>query len=107
MSLLLSLVVIPQYRHLQIAQVTASNVLTFSPIDIHRLSWWCQASTSLHDPFYPIPSTVTEAAPSSMASHSANLELLSKAPLMLQNQYHLGDCYAVKFSCHHNNNLSH
>jgi hypothetical protein len=44
----------------------------------HRLSSWCQASTSLHNPISPRPSTVTEAAPSpvaSLASHSVKPQL--------------------------------
>lgn len=45
----LSLAVIPWYWHLQNAGVFC-NWAVLSPIVCHRLSLWCQASTSLPDP---------------------------------------------------------
>jgi len=82
--------------------VLASPICWCLPLKLgftsHKLSSWCQASTPLHDSFSPGPSTATEGAPSpmpSMASHSAELQLLSMTPSCLQNQYHLGDSYTL------------
>jgi hypothetical protein len=65
-------------------------------------SWWSSHGTgiskTLHDPFSPGPSIVTEAAPSPMAfqaSHSAESKLLFMTPSCLQNQYHVGDSYTL------------
>jgi hypothetical protein len=69
--LLLVLVVIPWYWHLQYCNLA-------SPIVSHRFPSWCQAST----PLQAWPSTATEAVPSPMAFHdlfhdSANLSCSS------------------------------
>jgi hypothetical protein len=88
-------VIFPWYWHFQNNGVLCCNWATLSPVTYHRLSLWCQASTSLHDPFSPGPSTDTKAAPSPMASHSAKPQLLSMIPSCIQNQYHLGNSYTL------------
>ena len=52
-----------------------------------------RASTSLHDPFSPEPSTATEAVLSPMASPALHDSFM---PL---NQCFLDDSYTIKFSC--------
>lgn len=71
------------------------NWAALSPITSPRRSSWCQASTSLRDPFNPGPST-NEAANGQrplLASHRAKAQQLSMTPSCLQNQSHLGDSY--------------
>ena len=60
-------VIIPWYWHLQYIGVLWCNQA--SPIASHRPFSWCQASTSLHDPFSPGLSTATEAALSPVVFH--------------------------------------
>jgi hypothetical protein len=60
--------------------VPCFNWAARSPTASHKLSSWCQASTSLLDPFSPGPSTATEAASSQMASHNTKPQLLSMTP---------------------------
>jgi hypothetical protein len=64
--LLLFLVVISWYWHLQNAVVFHCNLTSIAS---HRLSSPCPASTPLHVPFSPGPSIATEAAPSPLAFH--------------------------------------
>jgi hypothetical protein len=45
--------------------------------------------------FSPGPSVATEAAPSPMASHNAEPQLLCVTPSCLQNQYHLVNSYTL------------
>ena len=67
-----------------------------SKIDSHRLSSWCQASISLHDPFSPWLSLRLNLYQwLSMASHSPEPQLLFMTPSCLQNQYHLGNSYTL------------
>lgn len=81
--------------HLQNAGHLCHNWAALSPIGPPRFSLYCQASTSLHDPFIPGSSAATMAAPSPMVSvswpFSAKPQLLSMAPSCLQNQNHLDD----------------
>ena len=92
------LVAILWYWYLQNVGVFCCNWTALLPTASHRLSSWCQDSTSLHDSFSTRPATVTEAAPSPVGSpglsqcqHSAVLHDLS----CLQNQYHLGNSYIL------------
>jgi hypothetical protein len=66
--MLLLLVVVEWYFNFQNAEVCCCNWAVISGIAFHRLSFWYQASNSLHDPFSPGPSTSTEVSLSSMAS---------------------------------------
>jgi hypothetical protein len=61
--MLLFLVAIPWYWHLQNPGVFCCNGIALPPVTSPRLSSWCQGSTSLHDPFIPGPSIATEAIP--------------------------------------------
>jgi hypothetical protein len=85
-------------RHLR------SNWAAHSSIASPELSSWCQASTSLHDPFNSWPSTAVETAPSPMASPGLSQCQVSVAlhdPLCLQNRYYRDDSYSAIFSCQH------
>jgi hypothetical protein len=78
---------------------TSSSRLQMPVLHCCCCSWWLFHGTgiskTLHDPFSPGPSIATEAAPSPMASHSAEPQLLCVTPSCLQNQYHLGDPYIL------------
>lgn len=77
-------------------RVSCCTCDALSPIAYQGLSSLCQASTSLHGPFRPGPSTALRLHLHQwpfLASHCARCQLSSMTPQCLQDQHHLGDSY--------------